>query len=1005
MNNALKSSLVAQICESYRISVCGVTEVWMPGSGTVSITPPESRTRFSFHWSGHATDKKEGVGFLLSPEANDALVECVPVSSRLIRARFITPSARITAFCCYAPTCVQPTKVHDAFYDNLAQEISAVPRHDLLLVLGDFNAHTGAVRSHYEPILGPFANPAARDPAGSRLLDLCSQNNLFISNTFFRHKPVHRDTYQAKRGNASFMLDLVLADRRHRSSILDTRVKRHARGIIETDHELVVTTVRLKFRAPARLRRAVRQPDSSALIHSKRHRSNFQTALNSHLENQAPGEEPEEIWQNFAEACSAASSSTLPPRTRQKHKHWMTPEIQDLIHEKAAAFTAWRTAKRQNRSDSARLESSYRTLRNRCKHACEKARRADWNEAARTLKTLMQKNRPREIYDHLRQYRIRGPRPGTDLKSKSGELLTSTHDKLDRWAEFFAELLTSDFEVEEKELESIPVADAIENEPPPTLDEIEQTIRSLKNRKAAGPDAITTEMLKYGGEAVSAHLHQLIERVWHTERCPQAWKDAAIVTLYKKGDSTDCGNYRGISLLSIPGKVYALTLLNRLRVEMDALVMEEQAGFRAGRSTMDGISTLTNILNNAFEFDVPTHACFIDLRKAYDTVNRPAMWRILQKTNLSKKTQRLLQDLHTGTRACVKAYGEQSDFFEVNRGVRQGCVLAPALFNIFLDHVVRVALDGCHHGVHLRYTVNNEIRIRPIRQGERDALVQILLYADDMVLMCDTTQGLVEMVTRLDAVTQQWGLDISQPKTKILSIDRNDSVPPFSISLRGEEIEHVDEFVYLGRLNGQHPSLSAEITRRLNAAKKAFRANGPQLYYRKDLRAEDKVKIYKTTVLPCLLYGAGAWNPTQTDLRRLESFQSWCMRVMLGIYYATHGHIRNSVLRQRCRLTRIENLIRTRRLRWFGHIARMEEGRLPRRVFFSRPPNTRKQGRPFKNWRQCVLEDLRDLRMERDWPKTTQNRKEWRQLSIMKPHSLEATRPRRSARRRLRRAR
>ena len=168
--------------------------------------------------------------------------------------------------------------------------------------------------------------------------------------------------------------------------------------------------------------------------------------------------------------------------------------------------------------------------------------------------------------------------------------------------------------------------------------------------------------------------------------------------------------------VSVAGKIYSMLLLDPLQARLEKVVTDSQSGFRKGRSTTDHLFTLQQVLHEAWEFDKPAHTCFIDLRKAYDTVNRPALWGVLEHIGISSKILRLIKDLHTGTRSSVRVRGRKSKPFEVNRGVRQGCILAPGLFNIFLDHVLRIALDECEGGVKIRYKIDGENYCR----SERD---------------------------------------------------------------------------------------------------------------------------------------------------------------------------------------------------------------------------------------------------------------------------------------------
>ena len=125
---------------------------------------------------------------------------------------------------------------------------------------------------------------------------------------------------------------------------------------------------------------------------------------------------------------------------------------------------------------------------------------------------------------------------------------------------------------------------------------------------------------KYGSTEANnlfSRLHQLITNAWEVGSVPQAWKDTSIVTIYKKGDWTDYGNYRGISLLSIAGKIFARVLLNRLSTH---ITPETQRGFRGNRSTVDMIFCLWQLQEKCIEQDRPLYMVFVDFSKAFDTL-------------------------------------------------------------------------------------------------------------------------------------------------------------------------------------------------------------------------------------------------------------------------------------------------------------------------------------------------------------------------------------------------
>ena len=226
----------------------------------------------------------------------------------------------------------------------------------------------------------------------------------------------------------------------------------------------------------------------------------------------------------------------------------------------------------------------------------------------------------------------------------------------------------------------------------PSFDEIEKVIHSLKDNKAAGPDNIHAEVIKYGGCALHRRLHNFILDCWSAKCHPQQWKNANIILEYKqKVIRAECGNSRGISLLSVAGKVLAKIMLTRhLEHVVDLVLSKSHCGFLRGRSTIDMIFVARQLQEKCREQHHDLQLAFVDLTKAFDTVNRYLLWNILRKFGCPPTFIAILQQLHTGMCAQVVMAGSQSSSFPVEVGVKQGCVLAPIIFNLLL-----VAITTC----------------------------------------------------------------------------------------------------------------------------------------------------------------------------------------------------------------------------------------------------------------------------------------------------------------------
>ena len=233
-------------------------------------------------------------------------------------------------------------------------------------------------------------------------------------------------------------------------------------------------------------------------------------------------------------------------------------------------------------------------------------------------------------------------------------------------------------------------------------------------------------------------LTELFHCMWRKEAIPQEFKDASIIHLYKrKGNPQVCDNHRGISLLSIIGKILAKILLNRLNAQLDqtGLIPESQCGFRKDRGTIDMIFTARQFQEKCQEQNVDLYMTFVDLTKAFDTVSRDGLWKIMAKFGCSPRFIAMVRQFHDGMQARVQNDGEFSEPFEVTNGVKQGCVLAPTLFSMMFSAMLMDAFQDSDTGFPIRYRFDGNIfnlrRLQAKTKVQTDVLDE-LRYADDM---------------------------------------------------------------------------------------------------------------------------------------------------------------------------------------------------------------------------------------------------------------------------------
>src|SRR3984885_14979139 len=148
----------------------------------------------------------------------------------------------------------------------------------------------------------------------------------------------------------------------------------------------------------------------------------------------------------------------------------------------------------------------------------------------------------------------------------------------------------------------------------------------MKKGKASGEDKITADMLKADTALSAGILYPLLSRAWEEETTPKDFKNGTIITLPKKGDLRKCKNWRGITLLSVPGKVLCRIIFNRMRASMEKILNEDQAGFRKERGCIDHIFVMRNIIEQSLEWNATVYLHFVDFERAFDSIHRDTMW-------------------------------------------------------------------------------------------------------------------------------------------------------------------------------------------------------------------------------------------------------------------------------------------------------------------------------------------------------------------------------------------
>ncbi|CAH8503536.1 unnamed protein product [Schistosoma rodhaini] len=325
------------------------------------------------------------------------------------------------------------------------------------------------------------------------------------------------------------------------------------------------------------------------------------------------------------------------------------------------------------------------------------------------------------------------------------------------------------------------------------------------------------------------------------------------------------------------------------------------------------------MLEHRHTYRRPTIVVFLDIRAAFDSLDRTVLWDCLLKKGVPEKFINILKALYTNTSGRVRAYNHISPLFHLSSGVRQGCPISPFLFNFAIDDILETApMDVSNGGVDML-------------PGER---LLDLEYADDIVLLCDNAQGMQSTLNQLAISVRRYGMCFAPSKCKVLLQDWQDSHPV--LTLDGEQIEVVEKFVYLGSYISAGGGVSDEIDARIMKARAAY-ANLGHLWRLRDVSLAVKGRIYNASVRAVLLYACETWPLRVEDVRRLSVFDHRCLRRIADIQW--QHHVSNVKVRHRV-FGRRDNdsigvTILKHRLRLLGHVLRMSSQRLPRRALFA----------------------------------------------------------------------
>ena len=275
-------------------------------------------------------------------------------------------------------------------------------------------------------------------------------------------------------------------------------------------------------------------------------------------------------------------------------------------------------------------------------------------------------------------------------------------------------------------------------------------MRTLSRRKAEGMDGISAEFLISLRGEVKEKFVELCQLIYRDEAWPKDFLQSVMIPIEKK-NVVRCEGFRTISQISLASKVVLRILAKRIKSKSEEFLGKDQFGFRSGRGTRDAVGVMRCLSERSIEFNQDLYVCFIDYEKAFDRVNWRKLMEILQNIGVDWRDRRLIATLYMSQTAAVRLNYELTEPSEVGRGVRQGCLISPTLFNIYAEAMIKYALDDLKEGI----CVGGE-------------LVQSVRYANDQTMTANTAKGLQKILGEANKVVKKYGMKIKIKKTKVI---------------------------------------------------------------------------------------------------------------------------------------------------------------------------------------------------------------------------------------------
>ena len=793
-----------------------------------------------------------GLGFIIGVKCPFELIYVKSISDRIAYIQFKTPDSKLlTIINIYAPHMAKPEAEKKDSYSNLDRLCKDITDDDnLIMIAGDFNAKIGApsqlhsdlARFRKSPPFCGFYSRGIRNSNGDLLASFCTKFNFYLTNTHFPHKARHMTTW-SKRHTSNFIynqIDFILIPQCLKHTLLKARS--YGGMYSKSDHKLVKCQLQIvqlfkrkSIRTIYRKRTPKRQKIDIGKLNDVVIANKYYNQVAQNIRSFKEGKDYISCHE-LVQSINSASETCLGYIDRDSRPP-MDPRMETLVIQRRKIQHELDTLKFHSDDQFQSRKSQLKQLQNKIKSTSLTIWREDFEQKCDEVEDRFKNNMHRAGFALIK--RMKNVKGLKIQLSHNGATIMDNQHKLQQMRTYYSSVFDS---TDSKIIQALPKNTSLQLINPIRSWEVSEAIKKLNNGRSPGPTNIVSEQYKAANGVIAKEIAAMI----NNNNFDDELGSGIVVAIPKPGKPRNVANLRPITLLNNIRKILSLVILQRIRSKVEQFISPSQSAFRRNRSTGDAVWAHKFIVAKAYKYQWTINILGIDLSKAFDTIDRSKLLTVLESF-LDEDEIKLITLLLTDTQNRIRIDSDLSDMFKATIGTPQGDGLSPILFIIYLEAALKdLRSEMLSHGVNI----------------DED-----IIYADDSDFIMESADNIDIFQQYAPDILATWSLRMNVNKTEVTRIDNMDD------SWKNTK--------KLGTILDEEINLQF----RINQTSAVF--NGMWSFWKSKnkLTLKHRIRLFSTYIRSKLLYNCATWALTQTQIKKLESFDRRLLRRAIGIVY------------------------------------------------------------------------------------------------------------------------